>query len=215
MGSELIVDKYADAWDKLCRKSSDAKRYLQNIDSEKWTLFDDGGHRWGITTTNVSESFNNVFRGARRLPIRALAEATLEKTVAVFQRDWKRLAECHTALAPKYAALFEKYRVHARTHRVNCYSMTELWYKVYTESNNQHMVGYRRTECTCGKWQTLRFPCSHAIAVAYERGNVFTLVRKLVFTKVMQLMWTCTFRRRRSHDTCAPYLHEGWMGGSI
>ncbi|GFS37182.1 hypothetical protein Acr_00g0050460 [Actinidia rufa] len=51
-------------------------RALCNEDPTKWTLAHDGGYRWGVTTTNDSECYNNVLRGARDLPITSCVEVT-------------------------------------------------------------------------------------------------------------------------------------------
>ncbi|KAI5662187.1 hypothetical protein M9H77_21510 [Catharanthus roseus] len=47
----------------------DAYIYLMKLDLEKWTLMNDGGHRHGIMTTNVSEALNSVLKKARFLRI--------------------------------------------------------------------------------------------------------------------------------------------------
>ena len=39
----------------------------------------DGGYRWGIMTTNDSESLNNVFRMSQRLLVSAIVEDTIYK----------------------------------------------------------------------------------------------------------------------------------------
>jgi transposase-like protein len=51
---------------------------------DKWCLSYDGGVRWGTLTTNISESYNNVLKGVRHLPITALIQGTFTKTVALF-----------------------------------------------------------------------------------------------------------------------------------
>ncbi|XP_071721680.1 uncharacterized protein [Rutidosis leptorrhynchoides] len=71
VGTELDEAKYAHAWADLTESSQAAARYLQRIPLEKWTLILDGFHRWGTTTSNDVESYNNVLRGDRFLPIRA------------------------------------------------------------------------------------------------------------------------------------------------
>ncbi|KAL0354056.1 UNVERIFIED_CONTAM: hypothetical protein Sangu_0986900 [Sesamum angustifolium] len=67
-------------------KEADVKAfaYLDQINKEKWTASHDGGWRCGILTTNMSEYINGVLKGARRLPVSALVEITLERTVHYF-----------------------------------------------------------------------------------------------------------------------------------
>jgi hypothetical protein len=45
------------------------------LHQERWTQHLDGGlNRWGIMTSNGSESLNNVFRIVRQLPVCAIVE---------------------------------------------------------------------------------------------------------------------------------------------
>ncbi|KAH9623670.1 hypothetical protein KSS87_000246, partial [Heliosperma pusillum] len=79
LGTELNQTKYWNAWSRINELNPEAAEYLQQMDPTMWTLFEEGGHRWGLSTTNMSESYNNVLKGARHLPIRAMVESTLEK----------------------------------------------------------------------------------------------------------------------------------------
>ena len=46
----------------------------------KWALvYDEGGFRYGIMTTNSSESFNHVFTGVRSLPMSRIIEFSFYK----------------------------------------------------------------------------------------------------------------------------------------
>ncbi|RVW47753.1 hypothetical protein CK203_103396 [Vitis vinifera] len=47
------------------RINQDALSWLEAIPFEKWALSHDGGRRYGIMTTNISEVFNSVLKGAR------------------------------------------------------------------------------------------------------------------------------------------------------
>ena len=50
--------------------------YLMKEDLDMWTQLHDGGYRYRAMTTNVSECFNGVLKGARGLPIIAMVEFT-------------------------------------------------------------------------------------------------------------------------------------------
>ena len=58
--------------------------YLMKEDLDICTQLHDGGYRYGAMTTNVSEYFNGVLKGARGLPIVAMFEFTHCKLVAYF-----------------------------------------------------------------------------------------------------------------------------------
>ena len=65
-------------WDMatIGRINSEAQQLLEVIPLELWALSHDGGRRYGIMTTNMSEVFNSVLKGARNLPITALVQLT-------------------------------------------------------------------------------------------------------------------------------------------
>ncbi|KAD6796693.1 hypothetical protein E3N88_07589 [Mikania micrantha] len=72
--------KYERLMDELKATNKQAWQYLKEIDKTKWIImYDRGNHRWGILTTNISESMNNVLRGARMLLIKALIEYTFKR----------------------------------------------------------------------------------------------------------------------------------------
>ncbi|KAK4402449.1 hypothetical protein Sango_0985600 [Sesamum angolense] len=83
-GSEYQLRKFNRIMDEIKKQDVKAFAYLDAINKEKWTASHDGGWRCGILTTNMSECINGVLKGARRLPVSALVEITLERTVHYF-----------------------------------------------------------------------------------------------------------------------------------
>ncbi|KAL9690932.1 hypothetical protein QQ045_011346 [Rhodiola kirilowii] len=64
---------------ELLKEKSDAVKWLEKVNLEKWALsYDTGGRRWGSMTTNQSESFNHVLFPCRDLPITALVHFTFK-----------------------------------------------------------------------------------------------------------------------------------------
>ncbi|KAK4407914.1 hypothetical protein Sango_0372400 [Sesamum angolense] len=84
-GSEYQLRKFNRIMEEIKKQSVKAFAYLDQINKEKWTASLDGGWRCGILTTNMSECINGVLKGARRLPVSALVEITLERTVHYFR----------------------------------------------------------------------------------------------------------------------------------
>ena len=76
--------------------NSEAQHWLEAIPLELWALSHDGGQRYGIMTTNMSEVFNSVLKGARNLLITALVQLTFfclnSYFVARREQGAKRLA---------------------------------------------------------------------------------------------------------------------------
>ena len=56
--------------------NSEAQQWLEAILFQLWALSHDGGRRYGIMTTNISEVFNSVLTGDRSLPVTALVQLT-------------------------------------------------------------------------------------------------------------------------------------------
>ena len=83
-GSTCQIRKFDAIMDEIKNINPEARRNLDRIPREKWTLAHDGGRRYGILTTNCAEVFNSALRGARSLPITALVMLTFYRTVGYF-----------------------------------------------------------------------------------------------------------------------------------
>ncbi|KAJ9558179.1 hypothetical protein OSB04_012793 [Centaurea solstitialis] len=93
MGCTLQKRKYLLALKEIKEIDPAAWEYLKEISTSKWTLLRDSKNcRWGNPTTNIAESFNNVLRGARVFPIKALIDFTFNKAVQHLGSIWKSLA---------------------------------------------------------------------------------------------------------------------------
>jgi hypothetical protein len=71
----------------------DAKAWLleQLTEKSKWALtFDDGGSRYGIMTTNISELFNFILKGIRALPVCSIVDYTFHKCNKYFINRWEK-----------------------------------------------------------------------------------------------------------------------------
>ena len=66
------------------RINSEAQQWLEAIPLEIWALSYDGDKRYGIITTNMSEVFNSVLKGAHNLPITALVQLTFFRLNSYF-----------------------------------------------------------------------------------------------------------------------------------
>ena len=71
----------------------EAQQWLEAIPLPLWALSHDGGRRYGIMTTNMSEVFNSVLKGAHSLPITALVQLTFSRFNSYFVT---RREKCNT-----------------------------------------------------------------------------------------------------------------------
>ena len=82
--TESKVKKFISHMDTIGRINAEARNWLEQIPLEKWALSHDGGRRYGIMTTNMSEVFNGVLKGARNLPITTLVQLTFYRVISYF-----------------------------------------------------------------------------------------------------------------------------------
>ena len=62
----------------------EAQQWLEAIPFKLWALSHDGDRRYGIMTTNMSEVFNSVLKGARSIPFTALVQLTFFRLNSYF-----------------------------------------------------------------------------------------------------------------------------------
>ncbi|GFZ19793.1 hypothetical protein Acr_28g0004980 [Actinidia rufa] len=153
-GTAHQVRKFDEAMDEIKKlgtnSESAARAYhaLCNEDPRKWTLAHDGGYRWGVITTNDSECYNNVLRGARDLPITSCVEVTFYRLVATFN-DKRRQIESALAKGLRYTskvqAKLEEYQARSAGHHVTICNWASGSVEVVTSAagttgNNKHAV---------------------------------------------------------------------------
>ena len=118
-------------------------------------------------TTSISESFNNVMKGARGKAITNLAEHTRMKAT-----EWanKRRVECSTWITPLTPAALEillTNRENSRQH--NVFRVDAYIYQV-NSPNYQDVVDLERRTCSCRNFQDIGIPCEHACAAIDSAG---------------------------------------------
>ena len=78
-------------WQKSKPDSYMPYTYLMKEDLDMWTQLHDGGYCYGAITTNISECFNGILKGARGLPITTMVEFTWTNLSHISMIDTKKL----------------------------------------------------------------------------------------------------------------------------
>ncbi|KAL0345621.1 UNVERIFIED_CONTAM: hypothetical protein Sradi_4393400 [Sesamum radiatum] len=177
-GSEYQIRKFNRIMEEIKSQNIAAFEFLDKINKEKWTASHDGGWRTGILTTNMSECINGVLKGARRLPLTAIVEITLVRTVNYFVTRERRShamvanGQLWTDFAYK---MFNQWHQKSIDHTVTKYNHRQQSASVVTKRQsgfeiNTHVVKITNRECSCGKWTQFGIPCSHAqkVCAAYN-----------------------------------------------
>jgi len=166
---------------RIAQLNADARRYLAEIPREKWSLYYDGGYRYGVMTTNMSEVFNGVLKGARCLPITALVKMTFHRVNSYFATRrslGKRRVEEGHEYSVKATKIIETNSEKAMHHEVEAYDYERGLFEVKTargsrragKGGNTHTVNLFRKSCTCKNWKIYKLPCSHVLVVCRYRS---------------------------------------------
>ena len=127
-------------------------------------------------TTNISECFNGVLKGARGFPIAKIVEFTWSKLVEYFH-DWHKEYHYELSEGKKWSEYaFSKWDGNKRKsekHYLKAFSNENMIYQVVASfnmcstgrGNHSYEVRLWERTCSCGKWQNIGIPCSHAIRV--------------------------------------------------
>ena len=137
--------------------------YLMSKDLDKWTQSHNGGRHYGAMTTNISECFNGVLKGAHGLPIAAIVEFTWCKLVAYFHNRHKQITSdlSRGKVWSDYAIeIYNKNAQKTAGHTLRNFNLQIGVYQVVTLYNDHRGGGgnhnyevhvFARTY-GCGKW---------------------------------------------------------------
>ncbi|XP_047961462.1 uncharacterized protein LOC125206219 [Salvia hispanica] len=188
LGITTQVRKYIRRRRALREESIVAIQELNKAKKENWSLCYDDELRWGVTSTNMSESYNRVLKGVRELPIRALVDLTFWRTVQWWADRKTEIQHTEGRLTPWARDKLAANDARGQKHYCSVLDRELGHYQILSrprmedgqaKGNNKQEVKFFDSNCTCGKWQMWRVPCSHACTVARDRGNaMFELIDK-------------------------------------
>jgi hypothetical protein len=186
--------------EKILNDDANAWLFEQLPEKSKWTFaFDEGGSRYGIMTTNISEVFNFVLKGIHSLPISGIMDYTFHKCNEYFVSRWEKvrqsLAKGEHWGEPGRKYLLEQTEISNNEVAV-LFDPAKLVYEV--KSSSQTSVGGEvsggrifRVEigtpvsCMCMTPTLLHLPCSHVITsylmrlMLHEGNNYMSLYYSL------------------------------------
>jgi hypothetical protein len=168
----------------------EAKEWLEEqvVNKYKWAnAFDEGGWRYGVNNTNLSEVLNKVLKGIHAMPVSAIVEYIFYKINSYFVHRWKKardhidrgLRGVNTFVKATKKHLTEQ-GLKAASMRAELFDPTLYVYPVRTASalnvggemtgGRIYKVDLSRVTCTCCIPQLLHVPCSHMIAACTLEG---------------------------------------------
>uniref|UniRef100_K3XS99 Aminotransferase-like plant mobile domain-containing protein n=1 Tax=Setaria italica TaxID=4555 RepID=K3XS99_SETIT len=167
--------------------NDDAKEWLKGEmeDRDKWAqAFVEGGMRWGIMTTNYSESLNVVFKGIQSRPVSGIIEYSFKKCNAYFVDRWQKaramLDEGHRIgkVADEFLSQAELRSVHQLAEP---YGPEMMVYSIRScgttniggesHGGRHYIVDLNNVSCTCNIPQLLHLPLPLYISPLYSREH--------------------------------------------
>ena len=138
--------------------------------------------RYKIMTTNISESFNNVLKGVRGLPLCAIIELTFYRMADYFRDRGVKAEECTTVFSKKVEEIISQKRGKAQAHRTRIYDRGNNKFEVQCrrryasgysagDTVQQCELGADKAICSCNKPMLHHIPCSHVFAACRDMGG--------------------------------------------
>ena len=155
-------------------------------------------------TTNISEVFNRVLKGARSLPVTALVQLTFFCLNSYFVA--RREVGANRLPSTEQFTLYVDAQIHGRVGKAGSmeivlYEHVKGLFHVKSRSGRTHRLNLHEKICTCGKTLISRFPCSHIIASCQHRCVDFRLfVEGYYTTKSYYDTWATLFHSIFNED---------------
>ena len=144
-------------------------------------------------TTNISEVFNSVLKGARSLLVTALVQLTFFRLninfVAMREVGANRLTSIEQ-FTPYVDAQIQGRVVKVGSMEIVFYDHVKGLFHVKSRSCRTHRLNLHEKICTCGKTLIYGFPCSHIIAACQHRCVDFHLFVEGYYTTQSYFMMT-------------------------
>ena len=74
-------------------------------------------------TTNIAESFNNVLKGVRGLPLCSIIDLTFYRTTDYFRDRGNAAMQCSTRFSPRVELTIEKRKTKAQFYRTRIFDL--------------------------------------------------------------------------------------------
>jgi hypothetical protein len=193
----------------------------------KWALaYDEGGFRYGIMTTNSSESFNRVFKGVRSLPVSGIVEFSFRKCNEYFVKRYGLALRNEEELGRWGKATHEYLKEAeelAKQQVAEAYGRDMLVFYVRARGGTNlgserfggrtYRVDLDKVECSCNVPQIMHAPCSHMITFCWLRGfdhTVAPYMSPLYFRANTLKVWEKSFEPYLDESQWPPYYGEDY-----
>src|SRR5579859_3824179 len=155
---------------------------LAHAPPHHWAELYFAGHRYGHLTSNIAESLNSWLLQARKLPILPMFEC-----IRHLLMDWygKRRVGQENTVGLLVRPIVEKLQQLAkdRACRYHFHMSTSTRFEVVSGITMvDYLVDLEQRSCSCRVWQSVGYPCGHALAIIMALKHTPQLYTKAFFT---------------------------------
>jgi hypothetical protein len=149
---------------------------------EHWAELYFPGRRYGHLTSSVAEPLNSWLLEACEMPIHVMFERIRHQLMEWYAERRQSEGETQGTLVSKAAANIQTL-VSDRARGYRVIKCTDHFYEVqFTQTLQEYLVNLLDHSCSCRAWQSLGYPCGHAIAVILARREDPQTYAKSFFT---------------------------------
>ncbi|XP_028784388.1 uncharacterized protein LOC114740413 [Neltuma alba] len=173
-----LADEFDHALDDLRTMSHELYEWVINQgDVDRWALSKFSYRRWDNITTNLAESFNAWMVRERKHNVAQMIHEHREKVARKMHASYAAMTKWSNCVGPKIEAKVLEHVYFGRYMHCENYGGGRIC--VHTSRGDQR-VDLGLHKCSCGTWQMLGIPCSHACAAIKTIGETFMIMLKSV-----------------------------------
>ncbi|XP_010485036.1 PREDICTED: uncharacterized protein LOC104763351 [Camelina sativa] len=169
---------FAAEYARIKKRNRGCWEYLEEIGVENWSRAHFAGERYNLMSSNIAESLNNALIPARGSPVVALLEFSRKMLARWFESRRKKILR--TVGDIPIAVERELLKRFKGGLGMGVLAVGEWDFEVTSKDGKQFLVSVKDKTCSCMEFQKLKFPCTHAMAAAHDRGlEYMTLVGQM------------------------------------
>ncbi len=181
------IPEFNEVFGHIASVASNVADYLKQASFKLWARSHFAANRFNITTTNNAETMNSVLKDARKSPLIALFDVILEDMASWYHKHREEAAKCRSTVTD-YVNDEMAIRWEASLSLL-VRPLSQYEFQVGSGAAAT-VVNLHTRSCECKKFDIDRFPCSHAIAAAKERGvDPLSLVDSVYRTEVWRAIY--------------------------
>ncbi|XP_024013944.1 uncharacterized protein LOC112088027 [Eutrema salsugineum] len=186
-GEAFKVSNFKKLYARLKDVDYGCWEYMEKIPLALWTRSHFSGQRYNMTSSNIAESLNNALLAPRDSPIVAMLEFIRLMLSRWLECRRETIQKMDGDITEEVDKLMNLQQQKSAALSVQGISLWEV--EVSSEFGVRRLVDLLNKTCSCLEFQTLKYPCRHAMAAARLRQVEYS---SLVDPILKKSIWSAT-----------------------